>query len=207
MFEPLQFREKRIDVMHDLIKKHPFATLVTMGNAGLSADHLPLVLHPECSKNGFLRGHVSAGNPLCKTTQDTIDVLVTFQGPHAYVSPSWYPSKAEHGKVVPTWNYVVVHAHGTLSFRKNSKWLMAHLEKLTGGQESTRPSPWLVSDAPDEFVARQLKGLVGIEIEIQSLQGKWKVSQNKNEQDRSGVEAGLRLEGLAQASALAELIK
>jgi len=207
MFQPPIFREERIDVMQALMKEHPFATLVSSATGRLSADHIPLVLHPELSKNGVIRGHIAIANPLYRDSEGAIEVLTVFQGPQAYITPSWYPSKKEYGKVVPTWNYVVVHAHGTLRFRNDPEWLMEHLAELTSRHEGQRPTPWAVTDAPREFMARQVKGIVGIEIQVQSLLGQWKVSQNKNDKDRQGVELGLMAENTGQATAVSSHVR
>lgn len=209
MFKPPLFSEDRVEVMHELMRAHPFATLVSSATGQLSADHVPLVIHPEASEHGVIRGHIAKANPLWRETQgdDAISVLAIFQGPQSYVTPSWYPSKAAHGKVVPTWNYVVVHARGALQFTNEPHWLMAHLTELTFRHESHRPSPWAVTDAPEDFVQRQLKGLVGFEIEIETLEGNWKVSQNKNERDRVGVERGLLTENNTQATAMAGIVQ
>ncbi len=202
MFEPPLFREQRPEVMHALMHAHPFATLVSKAGGRLMADHLPLVVHPELSENGVLRGHVAAGNPLAGGGREAREVLAIFQGPQVYVTPSWYPSKAEHGKVVPTWNYAVVHAYGMLRFHADRDWLLAHLTELTARNERDRPEPWAVSDAPEEFVDRQIKGIVGVEIAVETLTGKWKVSQNRDARDREGVEHGLLAEGGEAMSAL-----
>ena len=202
MFQPTIFREERTAVMHALMRAHPFATLVSYATGGLTADHVPLVLHAEVGEQGALRGHVAAGNPLFRETEGAVDVLAIFQGPQTYVHPGWYASKAEHGKVVPTWNYAVAHARGRLRFIRDTEWVVAHLHALTAQHESHRPAPWAVSDAPADFVARQLKGLVGFEIAIEALEGTWKVSQNKHEADRAGVVAGLDAEGGEDVAAL-----
>ncbi|MFV2052770.1 FMN-binding negative transcriptional regulator [Aliiroseovarius sp. YM-037] len=207
MFQPPLFRETRIDVMQALMKAHPFATLVSAATGGLSADHIPLVIHPELSENGNIRGHLAAANPLWRKTERDVEVLAIFQGPHAYITPSWYASKQEHGKVVPTWNYAVVHAHGVLRFCRDHDWLMEHLAELTNRHEGNRATPWAVTDAPAEFLERQLKGLVGFEIEVETLNGNWKVSQNKNDQDRVGVELGLLDENTADAASMSDLVK
>ena len=212
MFQPPLFREDRIEVMHALMRAHPFATLVNSATGPLTADHVPLVLHPELSETGTLRGHLAAANPLWRAMRDRggtgpIEVLAVFQGPQTYVTPSWYPSKKAHGKVVPTWNYAVVHAHGTLRFHDETDWLMAHLSELTNRQESHRPEPWAVTDAPDDFTAKQLKGLIGFEIAIDSLTGTWKVSQNKSGEDREGLERGLLAENTEEAAAILNLVR
>lgn len=206
MFLPPIFREDRPAVMHGLMRAHPFATLVCSVDGTLTADHVPLALHPELSENGTLRGHLSAANPLAKAA-GPLEALAIFQGPHAYVTPSWYPSKQEHGKVVPTWNYAVVHARGPLRFEQEPDWLMAHLADLSARQENHRADPWAITDAPPDFMARQLKGIIGVEIEIAALDGKWKVSQNRSAPDRQGVVQGLLGEDAAQAAAMSDLVQ
>ncbi len=209
MFQPPMFREERIDVMQRLMKAHSFATLVSCVEGHLSANHLPLVVHPELSDNGIIRGHVAVANPLFKAGKalEKIEVMAVFQGPQAYVSPAWYPSKQEHGKVVPTWNYAVVHAHGSLRFVQETEWLMAHLAELTLRNEGHRNVPWVIDDAPADFIQRQLKGLVGIEIDVSSLVGQWKFSQNKNPQDKNGVELGLLADNTEQTRAVSDLVR
>lgn len=207
MFQPSIFREDRIAVMHDLMRQYPFATLVYSDAGSAKADHIPFVLDAEVGDMGVLKGHLGAGNPLVRRTDSPKHVLVVFQGPQTYVTPSWYASKMEHGKVVPTWNYVVVHARGTLGIRRDTTWLLQHLIDLTVEHERDRPTPWAVSDAPEDFVTRQLRGLVGLEIQITELAGTWKVSQNKNTADRIGVEEGLRRERRRCQSVIADLVK
>ncbi|WP_044007060.1 FMN-binding negative transcriptional regulator [Jannaschia sp. CCS1] len=207
MFQPSIFRETDTSNMHMLMRSHPFATLVTASDGVLSADHLPLVLHSEDSGRSVLHGHLSAGNPLCRAGGSGSEVLGVFHGPQSYITPSWYASKAEHGRVVPTWNYVSVHVRGALRLTRDPKWLLRHLEDLTAQHESEREKPWSVADAPDDFVERQFRGLVGLEITISDLQGVWKVSQNKTSVDQSGVAAGLRSEGGAEEVAISELVE
>lgn len=203
MFQPSIFREERIAVMQEMIRMNPFASLVSMQDGEIIADHLPMVIHPELSERGILRGHVARGNPIGKKLDDTIPVLVMFQGPHHYITPSWYPSKEEHDKVVPTWNYVVVHARGKITLHHDENWILSHLNELTNRNESGRKEPWKIADAPDDFIARQLRGIIGIEVEITALQGTWKVSQNKNREDNQGVVKGLRMESSEVASTMA----
>ncbi len=207
MFQPPIFKEDRLNIMQDLIRAHPFATLVSSATGELSADHVPLILYTEEAETGILCGHVAVANPLFRRSDGPIKVMAIFQGPQTYITPSWYASKQEHGKVVPTWNYVVVHAHGILSFIRDTDWLMQHLNDLTAQQESSRPNPWAVSDAPDDFVKGQLKGLVGFEIQVESTIGTWKVSQNKNYKDKEGVANGLLSESTNDAEAVARLVK
>ncbi len=200
------FRETREDVLYDLVRAHPFATLVTQQTEELAADHLPFVRVSENGSNR-LEGHLAASNALIRSGISQTNALVVFQGPDAYVTPSWYASKAEHGKVVPTWNYAVVHVRGHLTVRRDTDWLLAHLHRLTDSHESHRDESWAVSDAPDDFVARQLKGLAGVEIEIEEISGVWKFSQNKSEADKSGVEMGLRAEESSKALQVADLVR
>lgn len=207
MRQPPVFSEDRIDVMHDLMNAHPFATIVSAAMGMLSADHVPLILHVDDADKGVLRGHVAISNPLFRDTEGPIDVLSVFQGPQSYVTPSWYASKKEHGKVVPTWNYVVVHARGTLTFTRDAAWLMRHLQALTAQHESHRPEPWALGDAPDTFIEKQLRALVGFEIVIDDLQGTWKVSQNKALSDWKGVRDGLRDAGDADAKSMGDLVE
>lgn len=200
MFQPAIFQEDRLDVMHGLMRTHPFATLISSATGELTADHVPLVLHDDEGEFGVLRGHVAAGNPLFTKSEGALNVLAVFQGPQAYITPSWYASKQEHGKVVPTWNYTVVHARGALTFIREENWLLRHLHDLTQQHEGHRPNPWAVSDAPEDFVKRQLRGLVGFEIQVTSIEGTWKVSQNKNEADIAGVTSGLLDENTTNTS-------
>jgi len=203
MFLPACFRENRIEVMQDLIRHHPFASVISLQEGEIVADHLPLVLHPELSEYGRLQGHINRANPMRKMLTENADVLVIFQGPHHYVSPSWYPSKQEHEKVVPTWNYIMVHAKGKLTLRDEADWLLNHLNDLTDQHESGRSMPWKVSDAPADYIERMTRGIMGVEIEITSLQGSWKASQNKTDNDRQGVVDGLSQEDSSQAKAMA----
>ena len=206
MFQPAIFQEDRLDVMHNLMRTHPFATLISSATGELTADHIPMILHDDEGEHGILRGHVSVGNPLFTETDGALDVLAVFQGPQTYITPSWYASKQEHGKVVPTWNYAVVHARGTLTFNRDESWLLRHLHDLTQQHEGHRPNPWAVSDAPKDFVKRQLRGLAGFEIQVSNIDGKWKVSQNKNDADKSGVASGLLDENTANASEISRFV-
>ena len=189
MYEVAAFRETRVDVMHALIRAHPLAALVMRTPDGLAANHIPLLVDPQPMPNGTLLGHVARGNPLWH--EAGIEVLAIFQGPQGYVTPSWYPSKQEHGKVVPTWNYAVVHARGSLIVHDDAQWVRAFVTRLTERQESVREKPWAVSDAPEDYIATMVKGIVGIEIPIHKLEGKWKLSQNRLPQDKAGVISGL----------------
>jgi transcriptional regulator len=203
MYRPSHFREDRLEVLHALIRTHPFAQLVTVGGQGLIANPLPLLIDPEASPNGTLRGHLARANDQVTDLWEGGQALVIFQGPQAYVSPSWYSSKAEHGKVVPTWNYVAVHAWGVARVIDDAAWLRRLIEDLTVAQEQHRPNPWAVGDAPEDFIDTMVKAIVGIEIPIDRIEGKWKVSQNRSEPDRRGVAEGLRADG---EEAMAEMV-
>lgn len=207
MYIPRHFEESRVEVLHALMHDEPFATLVVAGRDGLDANHLPLELDPEPAPFGILRGHVSRANALWRDAGGSTEVLAIFQGPQRYVTPSWYPTKAETGKVVPTWNYAVVHAYGTPRFIEDPAWLLAHLERLTNRHEAERALPWKVSDAPADYVAGLLKGIVGFELPIARLSGKWKVSQNRTAADREGVSAGLRAAADPASAAMADLVE
>lgn len=205
MYQVGAFREERIDVMHALMRNHPLATLVTVNDGIPDANHLPLLIDPEPSPYGTLRGHVARANPVWQQAGSQ-EVLAIFQGPQAYVTPSWYPSKRETGQVVPTWNYAVVHAHGPLVVRDDREWLRGLVTRLTDQQEAGLPQPWRVADAPADYLERMLAAIVGIEIPLTRLSGKWKTSQNRSAADRAGVAEGLVLKGDAQAQAMADLV-
>ncbi len=202
MYRPAHFAEDRVEVLQALLRKHPFATLVSRAGDSLVADHLPLQLSADGTR---LLGHVARANPLWKTAVGQ-DVLVIFQGPQAYVSPSWYPTKHEHGKAVPTWNYVVVHARGRLATIDDPQRLRILLDDLVDRHEGELAEPWQITDAPAEYVEKMLAGIVGIEIGITSLAGKWKISQNQPEANRAGVVAGLGERGTDQAVDMAALV-
>lgn len=206
MYNPPHFREDRVPVLHDLIREHGLATLVTLGPAGLTADHIPMEVDAAVGSFGTLVGHVSRANPLWRLAAEGTEALAVFQGPQTYVTPAWYATKQETGKVVPTWNYAVVHAHGPLRAIEDRAWLRAFVERLTNRYESGRPEPWRVTDAPDDYIEGMLKGIVGIEIPIARLEGKWKVSQNRPAADREGIVTGLRAGGHALGSAMAALV-
>ena len=192
MYLPAHFEETRTDVLHALIRSHPLGTLVTLDAGGaIQANPIPFLIEPGPLAHGTLRGHVARANPLWRETRGDVDALVVFQGAQSYVSPGWYPAKAEHGKVVPTFNYVVVQARGRLRAIDGEAWVHALVARLTERFESARPEPWAVTDAPADYIATMLRAIVGIEIELVSLVGKWKVSQNRNAADRDGVAAGL----------------
>jgi transcriptional regulator len=183
------FREERLEVLHALMREHPLATLITTGDNGLTANLIPFSLHGD-----VLRAHLARNNKQLDDLRAGAEALIVFQGPHSYITPSWYPSKAEHGKVVPTWNFVMVQARGTPQVMDDVDWLREQVGQMTANLESQRAEPWSVSDAPEDFIATQLRAIVGVEIPIRSLEGKWKISQNRSEADRQGVIQGLTSE-------------
>jgi transcriptional regulator len=203
MYLPTHFEETRTPVLHDLLRAHPLATWVVQGAHGLVVNHIPFLIDAERGPSGTLVGHVARANPIWKQLGPSVAV---FQGPQAYVSPNWYPSKHAHGKVVPTWNYAVVHAHGTPRAIEARDALLQIVTRLTQTHEGPRAAPWSVSDAPADFIEQLLTAIVGIEIPIERLVGKWKVGQNRGEADRLGTAAGLRQQGDAQSFAMAELV-
>lgn len=194
MYQPVAFREERRETLHELIRAHPLGTLVTSGSRGLIANLLPFLL---CETDGkaILRAHMARANDQVEALRAGAETLVIFQGPECYITPSWYESKHEHGRVVPTWNYVVVQVRGTPRVVDDPLWLRAQVEALTASQENQRSEPWAVTDAPEEFVEGQLQAIIGVEIPILSIEGKWKVSQNRSAADREGVCRGLHREG------------
>lgn len=206
MYNPRHFAVNDVPVLQDFIRRHGFATLVTAGPGGLFASHLPMLYDPEPAPFGTLRGHLARANPHWREATPELQALAIFSGPQGYVSPNWYPSKRESGKVVPTWNYTTVHAHGPLRVFDDADRLRTLVAALTDKHEAAFPRPWTIADAPPDFIATQLKAIVGIEIPIARLDGKWKLSQNRPAADREGVVEGLRALDNADSTALAELV-
>ncbi len=206
MYVPSQFAENRIEVMQAFIRDYPLATIVTISSMGLDANHIPLHWQSDDSLHGRLVGHVARANPLWRDVNDDFDVLVIFQGPNSYITPSWYATKQETGKVVPTWNYAVVHAYGTLRIIDDAVWVRAQLEELTRHNEASLQAPWAVTYAPHDFTKKLIGEIIGIEIPITKLIGKWKVSQNQPQKNRVGVIAGLNDATSADALAMAVLV-
>lgn len=205
MYLPSHFAETRSEVLQALMRTHPFATLVTHGDDGLSANHLPLHFAAGIGPHGALQGHVARANPLWRDAADS-EVLAIFHGPQAYVTPSWYATKRLDGKAVPTWNYVVVHASGRLRVIDDPAWLRRQLETLVASHEAGFAEPWHIADAPPDYIEKMLGAIVGIEIVISELSGKWKTSQNQPGINRAGVVAGLRRQGSDDALQMAELV-
>ena len=192
MYQPSHFREDRLDVQHRLIASHPLGLLVTAGPGGLQANHIPFLIDANASERGTLRAHLARANPQAHELAAVAECLVVLQGPQHYISPSLYPTKQATGKVVPTWNYITVHAWGAPQVIEDAAWLRRQIDDLTVRQEAARATPWKVADAPETFVTAQIKGIVGLEIPIARIEGKWKVSQNRPAIDQAGVVVGLR---------------
>ncbi|MBI3326671.1 MAG: FMN-binding negative transcriptional regulator [Nitrospinae bacterium] len=207
MYVPKHFEETRVAILHELIRTHPLAALVTLTPAGLDANHIPFEIDPDPAPFGTLRGHVARANALWCDFFREIPALAIFQGPDSYISPSWYPSKQDTGRVVPTWNYAVVHAHGPLRVIEDRGWLRTFVETLTNRHEEGRSHPWHVTDAPADYIDQQLGAIIGLEMPITRLIGKWKVSQNRPARDRAGVVEGLLQDGKESGAAMAGLIR
>lgn len=196
MYQPPHFIETDRDRLHGLIRAHPLGLLVSNGAEGPVADLVPFLLDPDTGEHGHLRAHVARANPHWKLIAQNAahPVLVVFQGPESYVTPSWYETKRETGKVVPTWNYATVQVRGRARVIEDATWLARQIHDLTAAQEAERAEPWQVDDAPSRYIDVQMRGIVGIEIEVVGIAGKWKVSQNRPAADRAGVAEGLDAE-------------
>ena len=202
MYQPPHFREQSRAAQHALISAHPLSLLITAGPGGLMANPIPFLLDAG-GADGILRAHLARANPQAEDLGAVGECLVVFQGPEGYVSPGWYASKHEHGRIAPTWNYAVVQARGRPRVIEDAAWLRRQIVDLTALREAPRAEPWAVSDAPEPFVAAQVRALIGVEITITRIEGKWKMSQNRSEADRTGVVAGLQAAG---ETALAGLV-
>lgn len=206
MYTPAHFDEQRPEPLQQLLHDHPLGLLITHGPKGLDANPVPFLYDAQPGGAGVLTAHVARANPVWKEAIDG-EVLVVFQGPQAYISPGWYPSKLEHGKAVPTWNYIVVQARGKLVVHDDVAWLRALVTRLTQRHEATQATPWQVSDAPHDYLDAMLRGIVGIEILFSSLRGKWKMSQNQPAANREGVSRGLRERGAQAAAEVADWVE
>ena len=205
MYMPTAFRVAHLPELHAAIDAIAFASVISTTATGLEVSHVPLLLAPEEGPHGTLYGHVARAN--AHAACDGASSLAIFLGPHAYISAGWYPGKQTHGKEVPTWNYIAIHAHGTLETFDDAVALRQLLRKLTDRHERTMPQPWRMDDAPADYIDRNLKAIVGLRLPIERLEGKWKLSQNRTEADREGVLAGLgTLEGDASRQ-MAEAIR
>ncbi len=205
MYVPKQFREQRADVLASAIRRIQLATLITPGADGLQISHLPMVLKGDEAGGRTLEAHVARANPHWRHAVPDAASVAVFQGPQAYVSPSWYPSKREHGRVVPTWNYIAVHVSGRLEPVHDEAWLLRHLGDVTDANEAGRTRPWAVTDAPDGFVQGLTRGIVGLRMAVSGIEGAWKLIQHKPEADRLGAAAGLSAE--PHGAAIAELMR
>jgi transcriptional regulator len=190
MYQPEEFRVDELPQMHALMRARPFAALVSGGSTGVYATHLPTVLK-DVGPFGVVECHLARANPHWKELAQALEALMIFQGPEGYITPNWYPSKAEHGKVVPTWNYAIVHAYGRPEVMLDNGWLRGHVAELTAQQEANETKPWSLTDAPEAYVGAMLRGIVGIRFAVTRLEGKWKMSQNRETKDREGVVNGL----------------
>lgn len=191
MYLPKPFEENDTAAKQAFIRQHPLATVITHGSEGLCADHIPMLISATDAPGLLLQGHVARANPIWKRIDARSEILAVFQDSGRYITPSWYATKSESKRVVPTWNYIAVHGYGEAITIKDPVWLRTFLERLTDQHESGRPSPWALSDAPDDYLTTQLGAIVGIEIRVSRLLGKWKLSQNRSPKDIDGVIAGL----------------
>lgn len=207
MYNPPAFAEDRTEILHSFIRQHPFAALVSCGTNGPEATHVPVVLHADIGPKGILRCHIARANRHWESLRSSPAVLVIVPGPEHYITPSWYPSKREHGKVVPTWNYVAVHVRGRAELFEDRQDLLNHLRALTDQRERALGSDWSIDDAPAGFIEATSKAIVGIEIAIEDIEGKWKVSQNRPEADRQGVVAGLEGIGSSESLEMARIVE
>ena len=208
MYIPSSFAERDLPTLFAYIESHPLGAIVTNTTEGLLATHLPLVLERTAGPMGTLVGHFARANPHARAlTSGEAESLVIFAGPDAYITPEWYATKQETGRVVPTWNYVAVHAYGVLRLRDDPEFLRAHLDTLTRHHEATRPRPWQVSDAPGDYIDQLTKAIIGFELRIDRLEGKWKMSQNRSAADIDGVIRGLEESEAPQDHAVAEIVQ
>ncbi|HUL05908.1 MAG TPA: FMN-binding negative transcriptional regulator [Candidatus Acidoferrum sp.] len=206
MYLPKDFTEERVPVLHDAIRQARIGALVTLGEAGIEASHVPMLIDPEPAPHGTLMGHIARTNPQWRRPAAGVQALAMFLGPNAYISPAWYATKQQTGKVVPTWNYVAIHAYGEVRFFDDADRLLRLVTRLTETHEAGRAQPWAVSDAPATYIQTMLKGIVGFELPVARLEGKWKMSQNRPAQDRAGTIEGLRREGGPAEAAVAEIV-
>jgi transcriptional regulator len=206
MYIPAAFRETRVEVLHELIDAHPLGMLISHGAGGLTASPLPFLVYRQEGQFGTLRAHLAKANPHWQELGE-VECLVVFQGEQGYVTPSWYPSKAATQQAVPTWNYAVVQVWGKVRVVDDAAWLRRQLDDLTRFHERDRSPAWAVDDAPEDYIAKQMKAIVGIEIAVARIEGKWKLSQNRNVADRCGVVNGMRsASDCHHHAALAELM-
>lgn len=207
MYTVPAFRSDDLASQHALIRARPLGLLVTCARHEPVADALPFLLDAEAAPLGVLRAHLARANPQCDALSASGRALAIFQDVEGYVTPSWYPSKQDHGRVVPTWNYGLVQVHGAARLVDDRDWLRAHVDEMTRAHEARRPAPWGVADAPEEYIDGMLRQIVGLEIVIERIEAKWKVSQNRSARDQAGVAAGLREIDTADALRMARLVE
>lgn len=195
MYVPAHFEVANVEDLHRLMREHPFAVLITNGKGGLDANHIPFELDVAGGKNGILHAHVARNNPVWADVKNGDDVMVVFRAEDAYITPTWFPSKHEFHKQVPTWNYRVVHAHGKVTIRDDEKYVRGVVAKLTRTHEASQPKPWKMTDAPVDYMETMLKAIVGIEVEIVRLEGKFKLSQNRELRDKLSAGEALKAQG------------
>jgi len=207
LYNPPMFRETRPEELGGLMAAHPLAVLVTISSQGLGASHLPLLFDAAEGPLGVLRGHMARANQQWREYTAASEALAIFSGPEHYISPNWYVSTKESGKVVPTWNYITVHVRGTLTFTTDAAWLLENVRALTNEHEKMMSKPWRVEDAPPEYIGKMLEAIVGVELAITAIEGKWKVSQNRALEDRISAVAGLESVATPEAVQMAQLVK
>lgn len=194
------FQQSNIEHLHQIINDYPFSTLMVSTKSGIEVDHLPMILTID---DGVVRlqGHIAKANPLAKLVNDETKATIIFHGPNCYISPNYYPTKKENGKAVPTWNYIVVHVTGAIKCIHDNDWKLDFLNRLTDKHESNSDEPWSISDAPQKYIEKMLPVIVGLEVQIESIEGKWKVSQDKPEINQQGVVEGLQAVGHSEMQA------
>ena len=207
MYNPPLHRESDPAVLHALIAAHPLGTWVTTADGELLVNHVPFLLDADRGEHGTLVAHVARANPVWRSLAPALGSVVVFHGPQGYITPNWYAAKREHGKVVPTWNYAVVHAHGRPRAIEDRAWLRALVTRLTDVHEAVEAAPWKIGDAPADYIDRMLEAIVGIEMPIERLEGKWKTSQNRPPADREGVAEALAARGDEASTAMAALVR
>jgi transcriptional regulator len=207
MYQPLPHRKDDLEAQHAMIRASPLGLLISHGPQGLEANSIPFLIDAQASPLGTLQAHMARANGQWRGLSEASEVLVVFQGANHYITPSWYETKRETGKVVPTWNYVMVQARGRPRVIEDAVWLRAQIEALTRTNERTRAAPWAVSDAPADFIEAQIKAIVGVEIELTAIAGKWKASQNRPAADRLGVIAGLEELGDEASLEMARIVR
>lgn len=207
MYTPKLNREEDLSRLHQFIRENPLCTLVTLTGTDLVASHIPVVLHERELEFGVMRGHLARANSQWKNFSPEVQALAIFTGPQHFISASWYPGKKTHGEEVPTWNYTAVHAYGNLRVIEDPDWLLEHLKSLVDQSEVIAEVPWKVTDAPPKFISVEMRNIIGIELDITRVEGKWKVSQNRNDEDAAGVVAGLQALNTHESDVMCALVQ